>query len=279
MRHGRRIAAAALAAALAGCPRAPPPDLSRDPAQLLEAVRAAQGRVQRVKGSARVRVESPGGSGTVDELVAAEKPDRLRLETLDFFGNVAAVLVADGKRFALYDARDGVLYRGEATPENVSRLLPLTLPAGEIATMLCGSAPILAAPPVSAEPDGALLLLTLGSDGMGQRLGVGDEAAVEWSRLHRAAAPGASAPAAPDYELAFDVFRHRGGARFPTEADLRAPSARVRVALRWKDDLEVNGPAEPGLFHLEPPRGARVVDLPPGGAAPATPLPLRPPGE
>ena len=279
MRPSRRIAAAALAAALAGCPRAPPPDLSRDPARLLEAVRAAQGRVERVKGGARVRVESPGASGTVDELVAAEKPDRLRLETLDFFGNVVTVLVADGKRFALYDARDGVLYRGEATPENVSRLLPLTLPAEEIATMLCGSAPILAAPPVSAEPDGALLLLTLGSDGSGQRLGVGAEAAVEWSRLRRAAAPGAAAAAAPDYDLAFDVFRHRGGARFPTEAELRAPSARVRVALRWKDDLEVNGPAEPGLFRLEPPRGARVVDLPPGGAAPATPLPLRPPGE
>ncbi len=279
MRPCRRLAAGALAAALAGCPRAPPPDLSRDPAQLLEAVRAAQGRVYRVKGSARVRVESPGGGGTVDELVAAEKPDRLRLETLDFFGNVASVLVADGKRFALYHARDGVLYRGEATPENVSLLLPLTLPAEEIATVLCGSAPLLPAPPLSAEPDGALLLLTLGSAGAGQRLGVGAGAAVEWSRLRRAAAPGAPAAGAPDYDLSFDVFRHRGGARFPTEVELRAPSARVRVALRWKDDLEVNGAAEPALFRLEPPRGARVVDLPPGGAAPAASLPVRPSGE
>jgi len=279
VRPRRRLAAAALAAALAGCARAPPPDLSRDPAQLLEAVRTAQGRVLRVKGSARVRVESPGASGTVDELVAAEKPDRLRLETLDFFGNVATVLVADGKRFALYDARDRVLYRGDAKPENVSRLLPLTLSAEEIATVLCGSAPLSPSAPISAEPDGALLVLALGSTGAGQRLGVGAEAAVEWSRLRRAAAPGPALGVAPDYDLAFDVFRHRGGARFPTEVELRAPSARVRVALRWKDDLEVNGAAEGGLFRLEPPRGARVVDLPPGGAAPAAPLPFRPSGE
>ncbi len=279
MRAGRPLAAAALAAALAGCPRAPPPDLSRDPEQLLEAVRGVQGRVQRVRGRARVRVESPGTSGTVDELVAAEKPDRLRLETLDFFGNVATVLVADGKRFALYDAREGVLYRGDATPENVSRLLPLTLPAEEIATMLCGSAPLLPAAPVSVEPDGALLRLALASGGAHQALGIGAEAAVEWSHLRRGAAAGSAPGEGPDYDLAFDVFRHRGGARFPTEVDLSAPSARVRVALRWKDDLEVNGPAEPGLFRLEPPRGARVVDLPPGGAAPAAPFPVRPSGE
>ena len=118
-----------------------------------------------------------------------------------------------------------------------------------------------------------------GAAGAGQLLGVGAEAAVEWSRLHRAAVPGASAAGTPDYDLAFDVFRHRGGARFPTEVELRAPSARVRVALRWKDDLEVNGAAEPGLFRLDPPRGARVVDLPPGGAAPPAPLPVRPSGE
>jgi hypothetical protein len=84
---------------------------------------------------------------------------------------------------------------------------------------------------------------------------------------------------APDYDLTFDLFRHRGGARFPTEVELRAAAAHVRIALRWKDDLEVNGASEPGLFRLEPPRGARVVDLPPGESAPAAPLPVRPAGE
>jgi hypothetical protein len=100
---------AALSAVVGGCAsRVPPADLSRDPAALLEQVRAAQARVTRVRGSARVNIESPGGSGTVTELAAAEKPDRLRLETLDFFGNPAAVLVAAGGRFAFHDQRENV---------------------------------------------------------------------------------------------------------------------------------------------------------------------------
>lgn len=272
-----RALVAGVAVALSGCPRAPPPDLSRDPAALLEAVRAAQGRVRSVRGSARVRVESPRVSGTVNQYLAAEKPDRIRLETHDFFGNVAAVLVTDGGRFALYDAREGAYYRGQASPENVSRLLPLVLPPEELAAILCGSAPLLAGEPISAEPRGAQLLLTIGAGAGEQRLAVGAEAAVEASQLRRpGAAGGGEVAERPDYDLEFEVFRHRGGARFPTEVTLRAPAARVRLQLRWKEDLRVNGPADPASFRLDPPRGARVVELSPGSAAPAVELPLEP---
>ena len=51
-----------------------------------------------VPGTAKLRVDSPSLRGTVTEFVAAEKPARVHLETLDFFGNPAAVLVADGDR-------------------------------------------------------------------------------------------------------------------------------------------------------------------------------------
>ena len=47
-----RLAGLGAAAALLGC-RVPPPDLSRDPAQLLEAVRGAQGRVARGFGTVK----------------------------------------------------------------------------------------------------------------------------------------------------------------------------------------------------------------------------------
>src|SRR5512133_1290158 len=135
---------------LVGCARVPPADLTRDPKALLDQVMAAQARVQRVRGSARVRIGSPGGSGTVTEFIAAEKPDRLHLETLDFFGNPAAVLVAAGGQFAFLDRRESVLYRGEATAENVSRLLPVLVPVDELVTILCGSAPLIDGAPVEA---------------------------------------------------------------------------------------------------------------------------------
>ena len=269
---GGRLGRAALAAAaaLTGC-RVPPPDLSRDPAELLLAVRAEQARVVRVEGDARVHLESPRGSGWVEEFLAAERPDKVRLETRDFFGNVASVLVADGGRLALYDARQKVYYRGEATPENVSRLLPLALPPADLVDLLCGTAPLLEGEPRQVTVRGSLLVLRLQGALGEQELSVGEEAAVEASRV-RWASP---SPARPDYDLELWAFRRRGGARFPTAARLEAPAAGVTLELRWKDDLEVNGPSDPALFRLEPPRGARVVDLAPGTVAPPLELPVR----
>jgi hypothetical protein len=265
---------------LAGCAtRVPPADLSRDPAALLDQVRAAQARVTRVHGSARVHIESPDGSGTVTELAAAEKPDRVRLETLDFFGNPAAILVAADGRFAFLDRRDNVFYRGDASPENVSRLLPVLLPVEEIVTLLCGSAPLLDGRPLEVGVEGGQVLLTLGLGNLGQRLAVGDQARIEWSRIRRweAGPEGVPREVAPAYDVRFEGFRDRKGVRFPTELHLDAPSARARVDFAWRGDLEVNGRLDPALFRLEPPRGARVVDLAPGEGIPRWEIPSEAP--
>ncbi|HYS80021.1 MAG TPA: DUF4292 domain-containing protein [Anaeromyxobacteraceae bacterium] len=258
---------------LVGCPRVPPPALSRDPAALLDQVKAGQRRVQRVSGRARVKVTSPSLSGTVTELIAVEKPDRLHLQTLDFFGNPAAVLVAADGRFALHDLRGKVFYRGPATPENVSRLLPFDLPVEELVTILCGSAPLLPGTPLEVGAQEGLVLLTIGLGEVGQRLALGEQATVLWSRLRRDAPPG-SAPevANPGYDLAFDHFVDRGGLRFPNALDVDAPAGKARVELSWRD-VEVNGEVDRALFRLLPPPGVQVVDLDGHAPAPRQPIP------
>jgi hypothetical protein len=269
-------AASALLIALAGCPRVPPPDLSRDPSALLDQVRAAQARVQRVKGNARVKVDAPNVSGTVPEFIAAEKPDRVHLETLDFFGNPAAVLVAADGRFAFLDVRANVFYRGDATPDNVSRLLPVVIPVEELVTILCGSAPLLPGKPLDATVEGGTLLLTIGAGDVGQRIAVGELASVEWSRVRKAGPSSASvSDLAPAYDLEFESFQRRGSVRFPGEVRLDAPAGKARVRLAWRDDLEIDGRLDPALFRLEPPKGARVVDLARGAPVPAYDLPAR----
>jgi Domain of unknown function (DUF4292) len=269
-RRGPRPAAIALVAAVViGCVRVPPADLSRDPSALLDQVRAAQARVSRVSGSARVSIQSPGGSGTVAEFAAAEKPDRVHLETLDFFGSPVSVLVAANGRFAFLDKRANVLYRGEATPENVSRLLPVMLPIEELVTILCGSAPLLGGVPVEARVDGGSLLLTLARGDVGQRLAIGERASVESSRvrLSQVAADGTRREVNPAYDLEFGDFLERAGVRFPSDVRLDAPAGRARVHLAW-EDLEVNGSVDPKLFELAPPRGVRVVELAAGATLP-----------
>jgi hypothetical protein len=247
----------------AGCrPRVPPADLSLDPAALLAQVQAAQGRVRSVRGEARVHVEAEGQSGTVSQFLAAEVPDRLHLEALDFFGNPAAVLVSADGRFSLYDARQRVLYRGAATPENLARLVPLPLRAEDLVRILCGAAPLIDGRPLRAAPARGFVELVLEAGARTQTLRIGAGAAVERSALRTS-----GARARGDYDLALGDPRAAGAARFPGEVTLRAEAPRVRLELRWRD-VEVNAALDPALFHLEPPGGARVVDLDAGGPPP-----------
>jgi len=250
----RRRAAVVALALVAGCARIPPPDLSLDPVRLLEQVRAAQGGVTACRGSARLSVSSANPSGSLDAWVAAEKGGRVRVDVFDFFGNPAAVLTASGGRFALYDAHAGVLYRGDDTPENLARLVPVPMGARDLASVICGGAPIIDGRAVSVEPGDGVLLLEIAGEPGRQVLAVGEGAAVE----RAAFLPGVRA--GTSWKVAFSAFRRTAGHRFPGDVELRGGGA--EVSLIWKDDLEVNLPPEISLFQLDPPRGARVVDLP-----------------
>ncbi len=273
--RGSRRLALALAAtlALAGCPpRAPPPDLSLDPAELLAQVRAAQARVASVRGEARVRIEAPEGSGTVPAFVAAKKPDRVYVQTVDFFGNTVSVLAASGGELSLYDARERVLYRGAATPENLARLVPVPLPPADLAAILCGSAPLLEGEPVRAEPGRGYVTLELAAGERRQVLRVGAGARVLSASLAD------SGDGRRGHDLTFRAFDALPGRTFPGEISLSARDPAVSMRLTWTD-VEPGAEVEDALFTPGVPRGARVVDLA-GAAPPAGLIPgPRPPGE
>jgi hypothetical protein len=264
----RRLAIAA-ALALACAPRRPPADLSLDPGRLLEQVRATAASVRTVRGEARVGVKAPGASGTVPAFVAAERPDRLHVETLDFFGNPVAVLVAAGGRLGLYDARERVFYRGDASAENVARLVPLPIPPEELVDVLCGAPPLLRGAAVRADAGRGFVTLVLEDGARTQSLRVGPGALVRRSEI-RGEGPGPPGT----YDVRFGDPFPLDGRRFPMEATIVSPEKGVRLDLSWKD-VEPNAALEAALFRLEPPRGARVVDLEPG--APVPPLPFVPP--
>jgi outer membrane lipoprotein-sorting protein len=252
---------AVLAAAVAACaPRVPPPDLSLEPAALLAQVRAAQARVKSVRGDARIRIQSPDGSGTLSAFVAAQRPDRVYIQTLDFFGNPLAVLATAGGALSLYDARARVLYRGPATPENLARLVPIPLSPEELATILCGGAPLLDGTAVRADPGRGFVTLELVAGERTEILRVGPGAAVQRAALR---VGGAAGRGGWDLEIAREAVPESGS--FPTEVKLSAEAPEVRLRLVWQE-AEWNPALDAALFSPAPPRGARIVDL--GEAAP-----------
>jgi hypothetical protein len=267
---GRRRILAALAAALAlgACaPRRPPPDLSLEPAALLAQVEAAGAVVTRVQGEARLRLDAPGARGTLPAFVAAERPDRLHVEALDFFGNPAAILVAAGGRLAIYDARARTFYRGSASAANVARLVPLPLSPERLVAILCGT-PLLAGAPIAAEPGRGDVSLELRDGPRSATLRVGPRAAL----VHASFRGGA--PALPDHEVAYGAFLDLEHVRFPGEVTVRASAPAVRVELAWKEPDVAGKPLDPALFRMQPPSGAKVVELDDSPALPPIPLPL-----
>jgi hypothetical protein len=261
------------ALAIAACtPRSPvSPELKADPSRLLAEVTAAQSDSARVQGSARVKITSPGVKGTVNAFLAAERPSRLHVELLDFFGNPVAVLIADGDRFGYFDARRRTWYQGDATAENVSRFLPVALPPWELAAILLGTAPVLDGQAAAVVDGRGRVDLVIEDGDFTQTLGIGEQLKVVSSRLR--AVGDANGPS-PRYDLFFEGFTRTRGVLFPLDVRLDAPRASARVQVGWKPDVEVNGEARPELFRLDPPRGAEVVDLPPGGAIPELDIPL-----
>jgi Domain of unknown function (DUF4292) len=260
--------------ALAGCPpRAPPPDLSLDAAQLLAQVRAAQAKVTSVRGEVRVRVDGPGAKGSVLAFAAAHKPDRVLVQTFDFFGNTASALATSGGELSLYDSRERVVYRGAATPQNLARLVPVPLSAADLATILCGSAPLLDGEPVRADPGRGFVELEIAGADRKQVLRIGPAAAVLSSSLTVAA----GGPGSYDVALgALDAFE---GKRFPSEVRVSARDPRAEVRLTWTE-VDPGAALDEALFAPKVPRGARVVDLAETPPSPAGLFPeeARPPG-
>jgi hypothetical protein len=209
-------------------------------------------------------VEGPKESGSASAFLAAERPDRVHVEVLDFFGNPAAVLITSGGRLALYERRTRTFYRGEASAANVARLLPLPLEPARLVSLLLGAPPLDGAPE-SAEPGRGFVTLVLREGSRSTSLRVGPRAAIE-----RATFKG-GAPAVPDHEVRYGSFVQRAGRRFPTEDELAAEEPRVRVAVAWKNP-DTPDALDEALFRMEPPAGARVVDL----DAPSEPLPALP---
>ncbi len=272
-----RVAAAIfLALACSGCPHRiefGPEGLIEDPEKLFSIVSQQQANLVTLQGDAKLHVSSPQGSGTLSVFVAISRPGLLHMETFDFFNRPVAVLVSDGQRFNLYQTEGNVFYQGPASPQNVSRFLPVVLPSEELVAVMLGQVPFI--PPerktLSLDRGEGLYVLTLYRGPVTQRLFVHPK----YRRVVRSEVRGV-----PGYDLEFDTFKEQGLVVFPKEVKLLAEVAQTELRLRYSD-VALNGPPDLTLFELSPPEGARVVEVDERGQEvrpEAVPSPASPPG-
>lgn len=247
---------AAVALLLCGCaaPRqtasGPPPD----PGALYIQARKAHALPQTLSADAKAFVEAPENGGRYSLHVAVKRPGSLRIEALAPTGDPAAVLVADQGRFALLDLRNNVFYRGPATPENLSRLIPAPLRDEELIALITGDIPELpGARPDSAKRDGDGYQLVLSSMRARQEVTLGGDLRVV--RVRRFDAQNNLL-----WAVSLDEHDDSSGAEVPRLLHLEAPLGKTTVDLRVRNIL-TGKPPPSGAFLLGVPPGMKVEEV------------------
>jgi outer membrane biogenesis lipoprotein LolB len=142
----RLVAAALLAAACVHRAPLPPAEwplsLAEVQADVERLVREGESR-RSLRAAGKLRVRTPDRDGRVREIILAQRPDRLRLESLSPLGQAVGLLVTDGTRYSFFDGER--IESGEVSGE-LLRHVGLALQPGEAVEVL------LAAPPVDSRP-------------------------------------------------------------------------------------------------------------------------------
>ncbi|RKH33219.1 DUF4292 domain-containing protein, partial [Corallococcus sicarius] len=224
-----------------------------DAPTLYQHVRERQAQVVNLEGDAKLRVESPQGSGTLGTFLSITRPGLIHLETYDFFNRPVASLVSDGARFGVYQAQGNTYFQGPSSPENVSRFLPIVLPSEELVAVMLGQVPLL--PPetmtLALDEKERVYVLTLVRGAAKQTLRVDPR----HLRVVKSEVRGV-----PGYDLAFEDFKQRGELLFPGKVILTASQADTQLELRYTE-ITLNGRPDLTLYELTPPEGARVVEV------------------
>lgn len=146
----------------AGCKSGPtcPVQVRTDAARALSDHKARQASWRSLK--AEARVTQWGGRGRIrgTVLMFLEQPDRVRFDVMSQVGP-AAVLTSDGESFQLSDLREGTFMHGPTCPENIARLLGISIDAEEVIRLLTGDTTTLDAVEQAMECRGGFYVITL----------------------------------------------------------------------------------------------------------------------
>ncbi|MBI4516825.1 MAG: DUF4292 domain-containing protein [Deltaproteobacteria bacterium] len=202
---------------------------------------------------ARFVYEGPEQQRRARQVLAVERPQRLRLEVLSPFGSVF-VLAADNGELAAYVRSESTVYRGQATPANLERFAHVHLEVSDAVELLLGTPPVRAVQDESVSFDSQAGLLRLW-----RRQDAG--AQVIWfnEALQAVATEERAADGLVLWRARFAAFgaEHAG---MPAHIDLELPAEQRRVSLELSD-IEVNPALTAALFNFTTPSGVQDVQL------------------
>ncbi len=222
--------------------------------QLLESLRADNQR-KNLRALGRVTYYGDEGRVRLKAVLLAERPGRFRIETLSPLEQPVDVMACDGD--ALWLLSQGRLRTGEATPQNIARLLPLSMKASEVVDTLLGGVPTSDRfDPVKVEriEDTDRLALELTSN-LDERVWLRVDPTARVVEEMRLFATNGSERVHVKFE---DFEATPGGRPLPRSMEIRMDGLDVRIKLT---EADVDVPLDASLFALAVPDGVTAEPL------------------
>ena len=268
MARARFIALLLLSLAAAGCKTAPacPLQARTDAAKALDDHASRQAGWQSIKAEARVTQWGRHGRirGTV--LMFLERPSRVRFDVMTQLGP-AAVLTSDGDNFQLSDLREGVFLHGPTCPENIARLLGISVDAENVLRLLTGDTPMIEASEQSMEcRDGRYVVTLVAADGTTQEVAFSvDQAdqdrAPEAQRLMLRRSTERAPGGRTRWEATYDDYIDIEGQSFPTNVRFVDEVNDADTSVRVKS-ISLNPEVPEGAFQQVPSSGMSIEFAP-----------------
>lgn len=228
---------------------------------VLTQLREKTGDRKNLRALGRVTYFGERGRVRVKAVLLAQRPGAFRFETISPFEQPIDVMASDGDRLWLLS--ENRLREGPATPENISRLLPLAMKPAEVVDTLLGGVPTsdrFAPESIEWSEDRDRWILSLASDrGERSRLTVDpDRMLVERMTLEDQRGLRVA--------VSFDDFESAGPGKGELPEKIRIEMPRRDLDVRIKlNEAEVDVPLADELFRITPPPGVRPepLDSPP----------------
>ncbi len=253
-----------LSLAASSCKTAPacPVQTRTDAGKVLADHASRQAGWQSIKAEARVTQWGRNGRirGTV--LLFLERPNRVRFDVMTQLGP-AAVLTSDGENFQLSDLREGVFLHGPTCPENIARLLGISVDAENVLRLLTGDTPMIEAIEQSMEcRDGRYVVTLVATDGTTQQVAFSvDEADRDKAPEAQLLTLRRSTERAPDgktrWEATYDDYINVEGHSFPTNVRFVDEVNEAETSVRVKS-ISVNPEVPQGAFRQAPSPGMSI---------------------
>ncbi len=224
-----------------------------EPQILLAQLALTSQRWQQLDAAAKVGLERAGKYLSTQQFMLIEKPERLRVDVLSIFNQLALQLTVDQGELQVFlnTTVPGQFYRGPASDALLSRFTQLPLGAAELVRLLLYDPPQSDYQTLGVEmgEDRYLLRLTLGD--RQQQFLFDEQLLLRRVRYLRGA----------EVSLIVDYDRIDKTDQFPRRVQIEMPVAQTKLTVNFSE-VSLNKPAADSRFNLSPPANAVPLVLP-----------------